>query len=93
VSEKIESPDSPFFIKIGQARSGVEKRTMSFGTGNPRELEILRILPASKVTERFLHREFANHRVSPRREWFRAHEDILSFKGASNLLVSHVRYL
>ena len=67
------------FIKIGTAVN-VEVRVRALQTANAVELILLGTTPGDLRTETEFHLRFAKHHV--RGEWFRAHEELVSFARA-----------
>jgi hypothetical protein len=63
-------------IKIGSAKHPPSRMSM-LQIGIPEKLNLVMVLFGDNELERILHRKFNNHRI--RGEWFRPHEDILSF--------------
>ena len=97
IAEKqIETPSKgPEFIKIGWARTGnAVRRRGECQTGNPRRLELFRVLKGTALVENRFHRLLAEYRVEG--EWFRLPPAILdeigNFEGEdAQKLVEHLR--
>lgn len=68
-------------IKIGYAARGkLRPRLSVLQTGCPAELHLRRTMPATRATERGLHRFFADLRI--RGEWFWPDQDLADFADA-----------
>lgn len=63
-------------IKIGYAARSVERRIAVLQAGNHRTLHIRRVVEGNRLTETWLHRHFAAHRID--REWFRPCDTMLT---------------
>ncbi|HYF40909.1 MAG TPA: GIY-YIG nuclease family protein [Ramlibacter sp.] len=68
-----EAPDGP--VKIGHA-TNVARRLSSLQGGNPRRLEVIRVVAGGAHVERWLHKQFDAARI--RLEWFSFVPDMLT---------------
>jgi len=59
--------DSRGRVKIGYSKN-VRGRLLSIGGAIGEEVALLRVIPGTKVTERWLHRKFSQYRIKG--EWF-----------------------
>jgi hypothetical protein len=66
-------------IKIGTTADDPEKRLATFQTANAAQLSVLAKIPGDKGTECRLHARFAHIRINPRREWFRATDELRNY--------------
>jgi len=58
------------YCKIGKA-DDVTSRVATLQTGNPRQLEVIAVLPGNETAEREMHRKYWHYRVpSGGEEWF-----------------------
>lgn len=68
--------DEPSLIKIGWAKTSVEKRVRQLQTGSPLRLRVLATIVGSRLDEKKLHRRFFE--LHSHGEWFRAAPELLA---------------
>lgn len=75
-------------VKIGWTLESVEARLQNLQCGNHEELVVVGTINGGPWVERVMHKHFADRRVKG--EWFRFHEDMLTFDPLPHTPVDHV---